>query len=86
MAKLILAPEDDDTDFLLAYDLSPSPGNKVNDTQAATDAQQLRFRFDPGKTEGRIIAPWPAVDRTLQIDEEDDTDILADGQEREGQR
>jgi len=86
MAKLTLAPEDDDSDFPLTYNLGPSPASKVNETKAATDTQKLRYRFDPGKPEGRAIAPWPAVDRNLQIDEEDDTVILAEGREQEGQR
>jgi hypothetical protein len=85
MAKLTLAPEDDDSDSLLAYDRGASAVDNVTGTQATTDGHRLRFRFDPAKPEGRIIAPWPGVDHTLQMDQEDGN-ILADGQGREGQR
>jgi hypothetical protein len=83
MANLTLAPEDDDSDFPLDHDLGGSMGDKVNDTHRIAE-QRLRFRFDAGKPEGRIISPWPGIDHgTLQKDDEGDTNILADGQGQE---
>jgi hypothetical protein len=61
MPNLILAPEDDDSDFPRVHNLASSPLVDETDMNQGTELQRLRFHFNPHKV-GFGILPWPGVD------------------------
>jgi hypothetical protein len=85
MAHSTLAPEDDESDLLLTYNYGLPLGKNKNDLKPTTETRRFRFRFDSGMAVPGTIAPWPALDRTLEI-KADDIDILDDGREQASER